>query len=227
MTRAQRLQDVIYSMHDAELRAAATFALGCLIDTGLTRSTLEEGEAAADARFAMEQEVLEIVHDAASDGSTLVRVECAIAIGRAACVPAFVASKKRHSGLIAQAFEAQHARVVHEYSAHRNMFAYQPASLQLGRPGVPRAPVSEGGVPRSQVGGRPSDGRGGVRLSASLDPWGKRNDARTSAPVSRTASGAAPALAHWCPQVAMRACWDAPHAAARCSLRTALERGSV
>jgi hypothetical protein len=153
------VQDVISNMYDTEVRGAAVFALGCLIDTGLHRNLADETDEQANERIARERDMLSIVHNVANDGSMLVRVECAIAIARAAVTPTSLTSKKKHNILIAQAFDSQRERVMFEYSAHRIMMVYQPgmiaesptssvhtsaSKVSCGHHTVPRAPASEG-----------------------------------------------------------------------------------
>jgi hypothetical protein len=112
-------------MLDTDIRAAAVFALGSLIDAGLSRAVPYESDDAAAERAALEREILAIMHAAAADGAMTVRIECAIAIARAAVPPASPHSKKRHHELIAAAFEAQRERVMSEFSAHQNMLLFQ------------------------------------------------------------------------------------------------------
>jgi hypothetical protein len=180
-------------MWDAEVRASAIFALGCLIEQDTARVLVDEPQEQANMRFGIEQEILGVVHDAAADGAVIVRVECAIAIGRAASLPGFIGSRKRHHILLAQAFEKQHDCVMEAYTAQQNLLMIESQRLNDGaqtRRDVPRAPASEGAVTRSELHRRLSDGRCTTIQAAQVEAWNSNNDTGLSPrPVSRTLSG--------------------------------------
>ena len=197
------MQDIATKMHDTELRAAAIFALGCLIDTGRSKTPTEESSEAAAERAAVERSILDIVHGAASDGAIIVRIECAIAFARAAVAPTVPSSKKQHHEHLGAAFETQRDRVMQDFSAHRNMLVYQPgviyespASSVAGasskqRSAQLRGPASEGGPhPARCAPGESEPGNGRGRRHRSVRSIEAGASPPTSGPVSRAASGA-------------------------------------
>jgi hypothetical protein len=122
--RGCAVQESYYCSFNSEVRAAAIFALGCCINSSIlpndgTNITDRDREL-----FRLEQDILMLMHLAATDGSMLVRVECAIAIGRAAIVPpsnAMQATERElcHHDHFLKAFQAQKARVLLDMNHQR------------------------------------------------------------------------------------------------------------
>jgi hypothetical protein len=119
------LQETYQTSFNAEVRAAAIFALGCCINSSIAPSESPTPTERDRELFKLEQDVLMLMHLAATDGSMLVRVECAIAIGRAAVIPA---SNVLHGGetelchhdQFLEAFKNQRARVLLDMN-HKRM----------------------------------------------------------------------------------------------------------
>lgn len=161
------LQETYFTSFNAEVRAAAIFALGCCINSSIVPS---DGGAVTERDrelFRLEQDVLMLMHLAATDGSMLVRVECAIAIGRAAVTPpsSMVQAGERelcHHEQFLKAFRAQKARVLLDMNHQRmSMMMLAPdmdnadasvatPNMARSRKGVLRGTHSDGHVSRER-----------------------------------------------------------------------------
>lgn len=111
--------------------------------------------------FKLEQDVLMLMHLAATDGSMLVRVECAIAIGRAAVIPPanLLQTGERelcHHGQFLKAFQAQKARVLLDMNHQRMSMMMLAPALHNSDAGVATPDTS--GSRKQALRGTHSDG---------------------------------------------------------------------
>lgn len=119
------LQETYHTSFNAEVRAAAIFALGCCINSSIVGVEPSVVNAERDLElFKLEQDVLMLMQLAATDGSMLVRVEIAIAIGRAAVIPTNNLMQAGdgelcHHDQFLKAFQAQKARVLLDMNHQR------------------------------------------------------------------------------------------------------------
>lgn len=118
------MQESYQTSFNAEVRAAAIFALGCCLNSSVVPSDGNEVTEHTRELFRLEQDVLMLIHQAVRDGSMLVRVECSIAIGRAAVVPpsSTGSSEERelcHHDQFLKAFQNQRARVLLDMNHQR------------------------------------------------------------------------------------------------------------
>jgi hypothetical protein len=127
------LQDVYQNSFNAEVRAASIFALGCCINSSIVPIEGPTPTERDRELFRLEQEVLMLMHLATTDGSMLVRVECAIAIARAAVIPPSNImhggdSELCHHTQFLKAFQNQRARVLLDMNHQRmSMMMLAPA----------------------------------------------------------------------------------------------------
>lgn len=118
------VQDTYYTSFNAEVRAAAVFALGCCINSGSTAIGHGPYSELEIELFRVEQDILALLQLAVTDGSMLVRAECALAIGRAAMIPPGTQASARirelsHHDHFANAFQRQKKRVVQYVNQQR------------------------------------------------------------------------------------------------------------
>ena len=180
------LQESYHTSFNAEVRAAAIFALGCCINSSIVSS---EGSAMMAERdrelFKLEQDVLMLMHLAATDGSMLVRVEIAIAIGRAAVIPPsnlLQAGDRElcHHDQFLKAFQAQKARVLLDMNHQRmSMMMLAPA---LQHSDAAAATPHTAGSRKVGLRGTYSDGH------VSHERW-QSGDTRVHAGVARSETG--------------------------------------
>ena len=102
--------DLVGMSYDAEVRSAAVFALGCIIDTGL-HGPPDEKPDTRTARLDIEQHILSNLLPRTFDGSPLVRTEVAVAISRAACVPSN-SGLTRHNMYFTESIEKHQQRIM-------------------------------------------------------------------------------------------------------------------
>lgn len=133
------VQSLAQMSFDPEVRAAAIYALGRLIDTGLIHTNREDAAAENAIRLDLEMHVLTFLMPPTLDGSPLVRAEVAAAISRAACVPAS-GGLKRHNMFFSTAMDAQQRRTL----ARMNDAARVTSGYAMSEPPSPEHPRAGG-----------------------------------------------------------------------------------
>lgn len=156
------MQDTYHSSFNAEVRAAAIFALGCCINSG--SGAIGNGPYCDRDQelFRIEQDILALLQLAVTDGAMLVRTECALAIGRAAMIPpgtqaSAQARELSHHDHFVNAFQRQKQRVV-QYVNQQRMRAIVMDSRRQGG----RAAASFGRTHRDGLQGTRSETHGSI-----------------------------------------------------------------